>query len=111
MGLVARHPIVRVRPARVADGHGNLEDDWSEPDEVTIQGFAVDAGAGGEDLQHRDGAEIVLTLRGPYEADVRDGDRARFDGVTYRVVGEVVRQPGPSPLTSHCLVRLSVWRG
>lgn len=110
-GLVARHTITRLRPARVDDGHGNLRSDWSAASSLSLVGFAVDVGASSEDLEHRDGDQAQLTLRGPVVADVEAGDRVVLSGVTYLVVGAVLRQPGPSPLTSHCIVQLSRWEG
>lgn len=110
-GVVARHSMLRARPARVDDGHGNLEDDWSNPDEVTFDGWAVDAGSTAEDLDNREGRRVEYTLRGPIGHDVRAGDRLTWLGDEYRVDGAPLKQPGPSSLTSHQIVKLTRWEG
>lgn len=110
-GLVARQSIIRARPARVDDGRGNLQDDWSTPTTDTFPGWAVDAGATVEDLTNRDGTRVEYTIRGPIDDDVRAGDRITWLGDEYRVDGAPLKQPGPTSATSHQIVKLTRWEG
>lgn len=110
-GVIARHPIVRVRAPLVDDGRGNLARDWDEATEATIPGWAVDVGSTVEDTVNRDGSAVEYTIRGPLAADVAATDRVRFMGGLYEIAGGVLRQPGPSALTSHTIIRLSLWEG
>ena len=110
-GAVARHKLTVVRAPLVDDGRGNKTRDWSSTTEHTIPGWAVDAGATFEDESNRDGAAIEYTLRGPFNADIEHTDRARLFGADYVITGGVLRQPGPSPRTSHTIVRLTRWEG
>ena len=111
VGAVARHTITVLRAALVDDGHGNRDDDWTAAAEVESPGWAVDAGSPSEDRVNRDGASAAYTLRGPFAADVRHTDRVRLFGDTYLIDGGVLRQPGPSPITSHTIIRLIRWEG
>ncbi|MEX1078884.1 MAG: head-tail adaptor protein [Homoserinimonas sp.] len=110
-GLVARHTLSRERPNRVSDGRGGFEDDWTDVEPVDLKGWALDAGASQEDLQNRDGSLIQYTARGPMTADVQTGDRITFNGEQYQIDGAPVKQPGPSPVTSHIIMLLRRWEG
>ena len=110
-GLVARHTIEVIRAPEVDDGRGNLKRDWVNATETTIPGWAVDAGSTVEDEQNRDGSAVEYTLRGPLNADVVASDRVRLWGGLYVITGGVLRQPGVTALTSHCIVRLTRWDG
>lgn len=109
--LVARHTLLRERPARVADGHGGLEDDFTDVPLVPLPGWAVDAGATIEDSQNREGELIRFTVRGPIDADVQAGDRITYDGDQYQIEGAPMKQPGPSSRTSHVILLLRRWEG
>ncbi|WP_425836958.1 hypothetical protein [Microbacterium sp. PA5] len=110
-GAVARHSIVVVRAPLVDDGRGNETRDWVNATETTLHGWAVDAGSTIEDETNRDGSAVEYTIRGPYTADVVATDRVRLLGGLFQVTGGVMRQPGPSPLTSHTALRLTRWEG
>lgn len=112
-GLTARHTLTRQRGVETDDGRGGTETDWNDPAELPIPGWAVDAGSTAEDLQNREGSAAEYTVRGPLDADVRPGDRMLlpWDADPFEVDGEVLRQPGPSAATSHCIVRLKRWVG
>lgn len=112
-GLTARHTLTRLRGVAVDDGQGGTETEWDDPDTLPIPGCAVDAGNTVEDLQHREGSSVEYTVRGPLNADVKPGDRMLLPWETdpFEVDGGVLRQPGPSDLTSHCIVRLKRWEG
>ena len=109
-GVVARHTIGVLRAPVVEDPRrGSRVPDWSAAVETPSPGWAVDAGGAGEDAVNREGVSIAYTLRGPFGADVLPTDRVRLLGEVFEVVGGVVRQPGPSPMVSHCIVQLARW--
>ncbi|KAA9133757.1 hypothetical protein [Microbacterium caowuchunii] len=110
-GLVARHAITVVRAPLVDDGRGNESRDWSKAKEHESKGWAIDAGSTTEDEVNREGAAIEYTIRGPFSADIAASDRVRLLGGLYAVEGGVLRQPGPTALTGHTLVRLVAWEG
>lgn len=110
-GLVARHSLIRERPHLVDDGRGGERKDFTGVIGVELPGWALDAGATTKDAEHRDGAEIVWTARGPFSADVERHDRITVFGEQYQIDGAVVRQPGPSLLTSHTILLLKRWEG
>lgn len=110
-GTVARHRIDVIRAPLVDDGRGNMTRDWDNATETTSLGWAVDAGSTVEDESHRDGSAVEYTIRGPYTADVVAADRVRLLGGLFQISGGVLRQPGPSPLTAHTILRLTRWDG
>lgn len=110
-GLVARHTITVQRAPLVDDGRGNMTADWSAAAATLSPGWAIDAGDTTEDIANRDGASASYTLRGPWGSDVRGSDRVLLFGDVFEVVGEVLRQPGPTDATSHLIVRLTRWEG
>lgn len=110
-GLVARHTLVAERPHLVDDGRGGERKDFTGVVGVDLPGWALDAGATTKDLQNRDGASIVWTARGPYGADIERYDRVTVLGERFEIDGAVVRQPGPTALTSHTILLLKRWDG
>jgi hypothetical protein len=111
MGLLDRHSIVRKRPAYVSDGRGGTKADWAVNQPVTIRGWQVDAGDTSADIQNRDGSLVVYTIRGPFDADVRGDDRIVLSGEEFEIDGGVLRQPGVTDRTAHCILRLTRWEG
>lgn len=110
-GLVARHTITVVRAPLVDDGRGNRTRDWTAAVDLERPGWAIDSAGTAEDDTNRDGSSTEYTLRGPFAADVAATDRVRLFGDLYLIDGGVLRQPGPSPLTSHTILRLIRWEG
>lgn len=110
-GLVARHTIGRERPELVDDGRGGQEPDFTDATVVDLPGWALDAGDTTADAEHRDGALIQWTARGPFLADVKRHDRITVFGEQFLIDGAVIRQPGPTPRTSHTILKLKAWEG
>lgn len=109
--MIFRHTITRLRGTQVDDGFGGVETDWTDPVATDLSGWAVDAGDTFEDVQHRDGVAVQYTLRGPFDVDIQATDRVSLFGETFIIDGGVLRQPGPSPVTSHTIIRLQRWEG
>lgn len=110
-GLVDRHTIIRKRAALVDDGRGNMTQDWDNPVETPLPGWAIDASGSSEDLVNREGSASTYTLRGPFAADVKGTDRIVLFGDEFTISGGVQRQPGVTDLTSHTLIVLTAWEG
>lgn len=110
-GAASRHAIAVVRAPLVDDGRGNRTRDWAKAAEHEAPGWAIDAGTTDEDEVNRDGSSTEYTLRGPFAADVEPQDRVRLFGELFVIDGGVLHQPGPTPLTSHTILRLIRWEG
>jgi hypothetical protein len=110
-GLIFRHTVTRLRAPEVDDAHGNKVRDWGNATSVDLPGWAVDASGTQEDTDGRQGTVNRLRLLGPYGVDVVASDRLVALGETYEVEGDVLRQPGPSPRTSHTIVSLKLAKG
>jgi hypothetical protein len=110
-GAVARHRIDVIRAPLVDDGRGNKERDWANATERGLTGWAIDAGSTTEDEVNRDGSAVEYTIRGPFAADIAASDHVRLLGAVFEITGGILRQPGPSPLTSHTIIRLTRWEG
>lgn len=95
----------------VDNGRGGVEADFTGVTSVDLPGWALDAGSTIADLQNRDGAVIRWTARGPFDADVERHDRITVFGEQFKIDGGVVRQPGPTPRTSHTILLLVNWEG
>lgn len=110
-GRVARHTLTVRRAPLVDDGRGNKRRDWANATESTSLGWALDAGGSAEDTTNRDGAAVAYTARGPFAADIQASDRIILFGEEYKIDGGVERQPGPTRVTSHTIMRLTHWEG
>lgn len=106
MSVVRRHTITVIRAAESEDRRGNLTRDWANATRAASKGWGIDAGNTTEDGDGRDGIAAEYTIRGPFTADVVASDRVELFGVEFNIEGAVLRQPGPSPVTSHTIVRL-----
>lgn len=109
-GAVARHTVtIRRAPVRVE--RGNEVFDWAAAVDSSSAGWAVDESGSSEDEAHRNGASVSYVVRGPFDADVRHTDRVVLFGDVFVIAGGVRRQPGPTALTSHTVLTLTVWVG
>lgn len=105
-GRVARHTITITRAPLVDDGRGNMTADWANATSSPSEGWAVDAGDTTENADGRDSTTAQWTIRGPYGADVVASDHVTLLSVECEIVGAVLPQPGPTPGTSHTILRL-----
>ena len=66
-------------------------------------------------MQDRDGRVLQVsdrfTLRAPYGADIKAGDRIIHDGVTYEIEGDPRSTKSPTGRVSNVRCELSLWRG
>lgn len=93
--------VVRQRATTVDDGHGNLVEDWTAPNELSIPGCRVQPLSSEEILLHREaGLEVTRRLLAPFGSDVLASDRVVF-GDTYEVGGEPSGFRSPSGVAAH----------
>ena len=105
-GLASRHTVDIIRGTEVDDGRGGTIIDMSSATRTPSEGWAVDAGDTTENVDGRDSTTVHYTIRGPLTADVRPADQIDLFGIDHEIVGGVLRQPGPTPRTSHTILRL-----
>ncbi|MDR6691346.1 hypothetical protein J2X55_002258 [Microbacterium sp. 1154] len=106
-GIVARHRITVVRAPVTEDRRGQDVRNWDAATRTDLDGWAIDAGDTADLKDGRAGSSASWTIRGPLDADVRSADRIVVLGVECDIDGAILRQPGPSPLTSHTIIRLT----
>ena len=85
-----RYPVNRLRPALVADGHGNLRPDWDAAQAASVGTWLyAPSTQANENLDAREhGVQVAGNLYGPPDADVLPGDAVQFQAGRFRVVGE-----------------------
>ena len=103
--------VIRKRAPLVDDGQGGEERDWSAAVSEDIGGWGVSAGGTDEDESRREGSRVDYVIRGPFDADVHPSDRIVLFGEEFEIDGGVLRQPSPTGLAAHSIVRLRRWEG
>jgi hypothetical protein len=102
-----RHTVIVKRPVMVDDGRGNTVVDFTDATSTPSDGWAIDAGNTTEDNDGRDSDTAEYTIRGPFTADVLPFDHVLMLGLPeMEIVGAIMRQPGPTSLTSHTILQL-----
>jgi len=98
--------------AAAKSARGSTVPDWENASEHELARIQVTAAATQQD---RDGRVVNVadsfTLRAPYDADVRPGDRVRYGGETYEVDGEVFHSKSPTGRVSTTRCALRRWEG
>lgn len=106
----AKQTVLRIRPG-VKTLRGSEVPDWDNADELMIGGCSVqpaatDVSQDGRVLGILDG----MTCYMPPTADVKEGDRIRFDGVDYTIDG-APRVWSSAGNLAHIQVNLLRWSG
>jgi len=105
-----RQTITRLRPTEKTE-RGSTVFDWSNPDELdipecSVQPSSTSLSQDGRVLGVTDG----LTVYAPEDADVRAGDRIRYNGNVYAINGDPLIWPGVARM-QHIQLNLTRWRG
>jgi hypothetical protein len=91
---------------------GSTVPDWGNATEHQLAHCQVTAAA---TSQERDGRVVNVsdrrTLRARYDADIRPGDRVRWNGEVYEVDGEVFHSESPTGRVSSTRCALQRWEG
>ncbi|MBR2189314.1 MAG: hypothetical protein IJ860_07915 [Eubacterium sp.] len=105
-----RQTITRLRPAEKTE-RGSKVYDWSNPGELDIPGCSVQPSSTSLSQDGRVlGVQDGLTVYAPVDADVRAGDRIRFNGSVYAINGDPLVWPGVARM-EHMQLNLQRWRG
>lgn len=100
-----------IRPASKTV-RGSTVPDWENATEHVVTRCQVTAAS---TSQERDGRVVNVsdrrTFRAMYDADVKPGDRVRWDGALYEVDGEVFRSKSPTGRASSTRCSLQRWEG
>jgi hypothetical protein len=108
------HTIVRIRPGATTDRYATTVPDWSAATELNIDGCFVSPLEGTDlpgTLADRDGLIRRRTARTPPGADIRPGDRIRWDGGLWSVVGDPLPCHSPTGGVDHTTIRLHLVEG
>lgn len=111
VGNFANDTITRLRPG-TKSARGSDIPDWGQASSLEIAGCSVQPTAtslseDGRVLGILDG----VTCYCPYDADVQEGDRIQFEGLTYEINGSPRRWRSPTGNRSHTQLNLVRWRG
>jgi hypothetical protein len=107
VSLVFNQTITRRRAPSSTNSRGEVVRSWDSAVDAPLSGWALDAGDTSEVNDGRDGIVRVWTARcRSLTVDLVDSDRVVVFGVEYLIDGAVLRQPGPSSMTSHTILRL-----
>lgn len=112
MGLSFFRDSVTILRAPIATKNGGQYRDWDHAESFVIKRVQVTAGGTSQAV---DGRLLNIndsrTLRADYSADIQEGDRVVYKGVTYEVDGEVFHTQSPTGRASSTRCRLTRWTG
>ena len=107
----ANDTITVIRPGQ-KEMRGTTIPDWATATEHTVEKCSFQPAGSSLSLDGRvlgltDGATCYC----PYDADIQEGDRIRFDGKTYTIDGVPRKWRSPSGLRNHIMLNLEKWSG
>ena len=108
-----RDTVTRIRPA-TKESRGSIIFDWSEANvsKADITGCSVQPASTSLTEDGRVlGISELLTLFAPADADIKTGDRIRWNKQDYTINGEVIIQPSASGTLNHINVTLKRYAG
>lgn len=107
----ANQSVKRVRPG-TKESRGSSIPDWSNPDELTIEGCSVQPS---QTTLSQDGRVLGLTegytVFFPRTADVKAGDKIIWDGNEYQIIGEPRGWDSPTGRVSSLQAAIERWAG
>ena len=107
----ANDTVTRIRPGTI-ERRGSIEPDWSNPDTLNISGCSVQPA--GTSLS-QDGRVLAVsdgyTCYFPPGSDVIAGDKIRFGGKDYQIIGEPRAWTSPTGRVSNLQAQLERWSG
>ena len=102
--------IKRLRPGTTTE-RGSAIPDWSNPDELVINGCSVQPASTSLSQDGRVlGVTDGLTIYAPADADVKAGDRIQYGSDVYEINGDPLIWPGVARL-QHMQINAKRWRG
>ena len=107
----AAETVIRLRP-KTRTVRGSEITDWSSPIEAVISGCSMQpAGTALSQDGRIQGITDGYTCFLPPEADVKAGDRIRYNGIDYTINGEPRIWHSPSGRVSNMQLNLERWSG
>ena len=107
----AQDTVTRLRPGTI-DRRGSTEPDWTNATELAISGCSMQPAS---TTLSQDGRVLGIsdgyTCYFPPGTDVIAGDRIRYAGNTYAIIGEPRGWASPSGRVSHIVAQLERWTG
>ena len=107
----ANDTVTRIRPGTI-ERRGSVEPDWSNPDTLNISGCSVQPA--GTSLS-QDGRVLAisegLTCFFPPGTDIAAGDKIRYDGEDYQIIGKPKKWKSPTGRVSNIQAQLERWSG
>lgn len=102
---------VKVLRAPLANKNGMQVFDWSKASQHMVSRCQVTAQATSRDYDRTLQVPDHRTLRAPYDADIKAGDRIIWNGETYEIEGEVFHTRSPIGGASSTRCTLARWNG
>jgi hypothetical protein len=107
----ANDTVTRIRPGQI-ERRGSIEPDWTHPTEVQISGCSVQPATTSLTQDGRVlGITDVYTCYFPPGVDVAAGDKIRFNGKDYQLMGEPHEWRSPTGAVSSIQAQLERWSG
>lgn len=107
----ANDTIIRIRPGKVTR-RGSDEPDWEKAEELEIKGCSIQPASTSLSQDGRVlGIADAYTCYFPPGADVAAGDKIRFAGNDYQIMGEIRRWQSPTGRVSNMQANLERWSG
>lgn len=107
----ANQSIIRLR-AKTKDVRGSAVPDWTNPEQLIIRGCSVQPA--GTSLTQDGRIQSITdgyTCYAPPEADVKAGDRIRYECQDYVINGEPRTWHSPTGRATHTQINLERWEG
>lgn len=112
MGLSFFRDTITVLRAQLSVKNGSQIRDWEHATQTIINNVQVTAGGTSQDFAGRTlSIEDSRTLRANYDADIQEGDRIIYNGITYEIDGEIFHTKSPAGRASSTRCRLRRWIG
>lgn len=107
----ANDTVTRIRPGQ-RESRGSIIPDWSDVDELNITGCSVQPA---QTTLNQDGRVLGLTegytVYFPPGADVKAGDKLRWAGNDYQIIGEPRQWNSPTGRVSSLQAAIERWAG
>lgn len=106
-----RQEVTRIRPSTKVSRGSNVPD-WNNADELLIKECSVVPAGTSLNMGERvEGISDGLTAYLPVNADVVAGDRIKFEGEIYTIMGEPRRWISATGNLDHIILNLMRWEG
>lgn len=107
----ANDTVTRIRPGTI-ERRGSTEPDWTNSNALSISGCSVQPATTSLSQDGRVlGIDDAYTCYFPPGSDVAAGDKIRYNGEDYKVIGEPRAWKSPTGRVSNLQVQIERWSG